>query len=221
MAAELGAVVAVGVDDEQAVAAAGAHGLARQHHHQVALAHARGGEDADVLGQARAVDADGHVDDGLAGAQDTDVQVAHPALEEREIRRLGAEHTAELRRQAFGLAELLAVWREVAEAATLGDAVRPPLLLVERMGAGVTARIVGQHGSGDTLGPARLAVLAAIGDVDDAEQVTPPRRLVDADEQLAEEQVVVGGGTERRFEDVLAVQATAGVGGHDARSMSR
>jgi hypothetical protein len=65
-------------------------------------------------------------------------------------------------------------------------------------------------------------VLVAVGDVDDAEQVAPSRGVVDGDEQLAEEQVVVGRGAERAFEDVLAEQATARDGdGHDARSMRR
>ena len=57
------AVLAVGVDDEQPVAAVGPHHPAGQDPHQVGLAHAGGGEDADVAGQGAAGDADAEVDD--------------------------------------------------------------------------------------------------------------------------------------------------------------
>ena len=69
VAAQGGAVLAVRVDDEQPVAAVGPHDPARQDLHEVGLAHAGGGEDADVAGQAGAGNADGEVDDGLAAAQ--------------------------------------------------------------------------------------------------------------------------------------------------------
>ncbi len=54
---------------QQPVAPVGPHDPARQDLHQVGLAHAGGGEDADVGGQARPRDADGEVDDGLPAAQ--------------------------------------------------------------------------------------------------------------------------------------------------------
>ena len=80
---------------------------------------------------------------------------------------------------------------------------------MQGVGAGLAAHVVGQQRAGDPLGPARLAVLGAVGDVDDAEQVAAPGGVVDGDEQLAEEQVFIGRGAEHALEHVLAEQAPA------------
>ena len=58
VAGQLRAVLAVGVDEQQAVAALGLQHAADEHLHEVRLAHAGGGEDADVGGQRAAGDAD-------------------------------------------------------------------------------------------------------------------------------------------------------------------
>ena len=75
------------------------------------------------------------------------------------------------------------------------------------MGAGLAARVVGQQGARHPLGPARLPVLGAVGDVDDAEEVAPAGRLVHADQELAQEEVFVGRGPERALENVAPEQA--------------
>ena len=186
---------------------------AGQHLHQVGLAHAGGGEDADVGGQAVAGDADLEVDHGLAAAQVADGQVAHAGAQELEVGRLGRHDPGELGGQALRLAERRCPsGGEVAEAAAGGHPVGAAGLLVERVGAGLAPGVVGQQRARHPLGPARLAVLGAVGDVDDAEQVAPAGGVVDRHQQLAEEQVLVGRGPEHPFEDVLAEQpAPAGI----------
>src|SRR5690349_18128072 len=52
-------------------------------------------------------------------------------------------------------------------------------------------------------------MLGSVRDVDDAEEVAPPGGLVDADEQLAQEEVLVGRGAEDGLEDVLAEESTS------------
>src|SRR5207247_1561869 len=72
------------------------------------------------------------------------------------------------------------------------------------------------------LRPARLAVLGAVGDVDDPKQVAPPGDVVDPHEQLADEQVLVGRGPEERLQHVLPEEPAAGGVGrraHQKRSM--
>ena len=122
----------------------------------------------------------------------------------------GRHDVGELGGQDFGLAELLGAGRrrEVAEAAARRRRGRCAALVVQRMGAALAAGVVGQQRAGDALGPARLAVLGAVGDVDDAEQVAAARSARRRDEQLAEEQVLVGGGPEHAVEHVVAEDAS-------------
>ena len=215
------AVLAVGVDQQEAVAPLAGHHRPGQHAHEVRLAHARGGEDADVAGQAGPGNADLEVDLGLPAAQAAHGQVPHAGGQEGEVGGLRRHHAGELRGQALGLAEAPPVRGEVPQAAALGHPVSAPPGLVERVGAGLTAGVVGQHGARHPLGPARLPVLGAVGDVDDAEQVAPPGGLVHADEQLAQEQVLIGGGPEGALQHVAAEQPPpARVRAH-ARSMRR
>ena len=86
--------------------------------------------------------------------------------------------------------------------------------------AGLAAAVVGEQGAGHPLGPTGFAVLGAVGDVDDAEEIPPPGGLVDADEELAEEQVLVGRRPEDSFEDVLAEQPASARTVHQARSIN-
>ena len=161
-------------------------------------------------GQARARDPDAEVDHRLTAAELTDRQVAHAAGEEGEVLRLGRHHAGELRRQRLGLPELAQVWREIAEAAATGDAVGAAGLLVQRMGPGFAAFVVGQQRARHPLGPPGLAMLGAVGDVDDAEQVAAAGAVVDRDQQLAQEEVLVRRGPERALQHVLAEQPPAG-----------
>ncbi len=216
VAGQLGAVLAVGVDEQEAVAAGGAQHVAGQHHHQVRLAHARGGEDADVAGQAPAGDADLEVDGLLAAAQGADGQVAHAGAQEVEVGGLGLDHLGELGGQALGPAEVGAVGGQVAEAAAGRHPVGPPGLVVEAVQAGLAPGVVDQQRARHPLGPPRLPVLGAVGHVDDAEQVAPAGGLVDRHQQLAQEQVLVRRGPEHPFEHVLPEQPP---GAHQNRSI--
>lgn len=116
----------------------------------------------------------------------TDGEVAHAGPEELEVGRLGCDHPGELGGEALGLAELASaeiVGRgEVAEAPALGHPVGPAILIVQGMSARLAPGVVGQHGAGDPLGPARLAVLGAVRDVDHAEQVAASGGPVDGDQ---------------------------------------
>src|SRR5438552_8583849 len=196
----------MGVDEQERVATLAAHHAAGEDLHQVGLAHARGGEDAHVAGQALARDADLEVDDRLAAAQMADGQVAHARAQEVEVGGLGSDDARELRGQALRLPELGEAWSEVTEAPAGGDAIGAARLLVERVQARLVARVVGEQRARLALGPPGLAVFCAVGDVDDTEQVAPAGVVVDADEDLAEEQVFVGRGPENALEHVLAEQ---------------
>ncbi len=222
MTAQCGPVLPVGIDEQQSVAALATHDRAREHLHEVRLPHARRGEDAHVAGEARTWDAHLHVHLGLAAAQPADGQVPHAAAQEGEVGRLGRDHAAELCRQALRLAEGPPVGAHVAQAPALGHAVGAPAAVVERMRVGRGDHVVGQESAGHPFGPTGLAVLGPVGDVDDPEQVAPPGRLVDAHQQLSEEQVLVGRGAEDPLQHVAAEQAAFRSGdlGH-ARSMSR
>jgi hypothetical protein len=222
VATEVGAVLAVGVDQQQPVAAAGPQHPAGQHLHEVRLAHAGGGEDPDVGGQAVAGDAHLHVDHRLAAAQVADAEVAHAGPEEGDVVGLRRHDAGELCREALGLAEgaVAAVVgrRQVAEAPARGDPVGAPPRLVQRVQAGLAPGVVGQHRARHPFGPAGLPVLGPIGDVDHPEQVAAAGGVVDAHDELAEEEVLLGRGPEHAFEDVLAEQPAPRSRRH-ARSM--
>src|SRR5205814_1627339 len=102
---------------------------------------------------------------------------------------------------------------EIAEAAAAGDAVGAARLLVERVGARFAARVVGQQGARHSLGPTRLAVLGAVSDVDDPEQVAAAGGVVDGNQQLAEEQVLVRCGPEGALQNVATEQSAPRVRG--------
>ena len=116
---------------------------------------------------------------------------------------VGRHHPGELGGQALGLAEHGAgppgAGRrgQIAEAAALGHPVGAAVLLVQGMGARLAPFVVGQQRPRHPLGPARLAVLGPVGDIDDPEQVAPVGGLVHPDQQLADEEILVGGGPER------------------------
>jgi hypothetical protein len=84
---------------------------------------------------------------------------------------------------------------------------------MESVGAAFPPGIVGQQGAGHPLGPSGLAVLGAVAHVHHPEQVTAPRGLVLADQQLAEEEVLFWGGPEQRLEHVAAEEPAPSVGG--------
>ena len=208
VAAEGVAVLAVRVDDQEAVAAVGGHHAGAEDLQEVGLAHAGGGEDANVAGEAPARDAHLEIDHRLAAAQVADGQVTHALGKEGEVLGRRRDHTGELGREALRFAEdrPRGAGRrrrcQVAEAPALGQPVGPLGLLVEGVSAAFAPGVVGQQGAGNPLGPTRFAVLGAVAHVHDPEQVAPPGRLVHSDEQLAEEQVLFGGGPEQRFEHI-------------------
>ena len=184
------------------------------------------------LARARPGNADREVDDGLAAAQPPDGKVAHPAGQEGEVLGLGATTRENWVGRLLGLRNTVRCPPGASGGARyprqrqLGHPVGAPGLLVERVGTGLAPFVVGQQRARHPLGPARLPVLGAVGDVDDPEQVAPVGGLVHADQQLAEEQVLVGCGPERGFEDVLAEQPSPDLGrvafgGRHERSISR
>ena len=213
MAAEGGAILAVGVDDDEPVAAVGLHHSTGQDLHQVGFPHAGGGEDPDVGGQTGSGNAHRQVDHRLPAAQLPDRQVAHALGQEGKIGGRRRHHRRKLAGQALGLAKdrpgpVRARFgrSEIPETAAFGHAVGAPLLLVQGMDAGFAALVVRQQGPGDPLGPPRLSVFTAVGHVDDAEDVAAAGGLVHADQELADEEVLVRRRPERRFEHVSAEQ---------------
>ena len=93
-----------------------------------------------------------------------------------------------------------------------GHPVGAPGLLVEGMGAGLAPLVVGQQRPRHPFRPARFPVLAAIGHVHHPEDVPAAGRLVHADQQLADEQVLVRGGPEHPFQHVPAEQPASEAG---------
>ena len=124
----------------------------------------------------------------------------------------------------FGLRNTVlgGAWRrrrgQVAEAPALGQPVGPLGLLVQRVGPAFAPGVVGEQGAGNPLRPAGLAVLGAVADVDDPEQVAPAGRLVHADEQLAEEQVLVGGGPEESLQHIAPEEPSPRAAGSTLRA---
>jgi hypothetical protein len=78
------------------------------------------------------------------------------------------------------------------------------------VGAALAPGVVGQQGAGHPLGPARLAVLGAVGDVHHPEQVATPGDVVHRHQELAQEEVLVRGGPEDAVEDAATEEAAAG-----------
>ena len=118
--------------------------------------------------------------DRLAAAQVADRRSPIRSARNPKSSGVGGHHRRELGGQALGLAKHRSPpprarfgRRQVAEAAALGDAVSPAVLLVERVSSGLAPSVVGEQGPGHPLGPARLAVLGAVSDVHHPEQVSP------------------------------------------------
>ena len=201
-------VLAVGVEQQHGVAAPGGQELAGQDLHQVALAHAGGGEHADVAGQGLAPDADRQVDGVLARAQPPHLDVAHPLAQEGQVGVGGGGHGGELGGQALGLVEALGV--DVAKGDDLGHLVQP--LLEVAQGGGLADGVHGHQPAGGALGPAGVRGLRAVGDVGDPEQVAPAPLRVVPGQQLAQEQVLAVEGPEAHVEHGPSEDASLVVG---------
>ena len=141
--------------------------LAREHLHQVRLAHAGRREDADVRGERLAADPDLEVDRVLARAQQADPHVAHPLAQEVEVLGGRRRHPRELRRERLRLAER-ARGVDVAERLARRDLVQALLGVVERvLGPGDVA---GHVRAGRALGPGRVGRVRAVRHLDHAEE---------------------------------------------------